>query len=117
MSKNKLCIHIYIFKGIKFLELEDITDGMSEPCVMDVKIGRRTWDPLATPEKRASEELKYPESKRAYGFCIPGFQVYRVPSGNIKRFDKSYGKKLDSKTIVEGNILESIRLFSTKNST
>lgn len=68
-------------RRVTFLTLKDITDGMAEPCVMDIKIGRRTWDPLATPEKKATEELKYAESKRTYGFCITGFQVYCVSSG------------------------------------
>ncbi|XP_011504519.1 PREDICTED: inositol polyphosphate multikinase [Ceratosolen solmsi marchali] len=88
-------------RRMRFIELEDITDGMSEPCVMDVKIGRRTWDPLAGPAKRASEELKYADSKRAYGFCIPGFQVYRIPAGTLGKYDKDYGKRLDTQTTVE----------------
>lgn len=75
---------------------------MSEPCVMDVKIGRRTWDPEATPEKRLSEEAKYSEVKANYGFCLPGYQVYRLPSGELKKFDKNHGKQLNSKTLVEG---------------
>lgn len=87
---------------VRFLELEDITEGMSEPCVMDVKIGRRTWDPLATPEKRAAEEIKYAESKRAYGFCVPGFQVYRLPQGDLRRYGNDYGKKLNAETLVQG---------------
>lgn len=88
-------------KRTKFLKLKDITEGMAEPCVMDIKIGRRTWDPLATPEKRATEELKYAESKRAYGFCITGFQVYCLSTGRLKKFDRDYGKKLDAKGVVE----------------
>ncbi|XP_014213336.1 uncharacterized protein LOC106642922 [Copidosoma floridanum] len=88
-------------KRIKFLELENITEGMIEPCLIDIKIGRRTWDPLATPEKRISEEVKYAESKAAYGFCITGFQVYRIPSGNLERFDKVYGKNLDATSVVK----------------
>ncbi|EFN83134.1 inositol polyphosphate multikinase [Harpegnathos saltator] len=88
-------------KRTKFLTLKDITEGMAEPCVMDIKIGRRTWDPLATPEKRATEEFKYAESKRAYGFCITGFQVYCLSTGRLKKFDRDYGKKLDAKGVVE----------------
>lgn len=30
---------------------------MAEPCVIDIKIGRRTWDPLATEEKRIVESV------------------------------------------------------------
>ncbi|XP_067206295.1 inositol polyphosphate multikinase isoform X2 [Linepithema humile] len=88
-------------KRTKFLTLKDITEGMAEPCVMDIKIGRRTWDPLATPEKRATEEFKYAESKRAYGFCITGFQVYCLSTGRLKKFDRDYGKKLDAMGVVE----------------
>ncbi|OAD55771.1 Inositol polyphosphate multikinase [Eufriesea mexicana] len=88
-------------RRVTFLTLKDITDGMAEPCVMDIKIGRRTWDPLATPEKKATEELKYAESKRTYGFCITGFQVYCVSSGQLKQFGKHYGKTLDAKGVVE----------------
>ncbi|CAK9813587.1 Inositol polyphosphate multikinase [Anthophora plagiata] len=88
-------------RQVTFLSLKDITEGMTEPCVMDIKIGRRTWDPLATPEKKATEELKYAESKRTYGFCITGFQVYCVTSGQLRKFGKHYGKNLDAKAVVE----------------
>ena len=69
---------------------------------MDIKIGRRTWDPLAGPEKKAAEEKKYSGSKRAYGFCIPGFQVYRLTDGQLKKFGKEYGLQLNEKSVVEG---------------
>ncbi|XP_053987525.1 inositol polyphosphate multikinase-like [Hylaeus volcanicus] len=88
-------------KRVTFLTLKDIIHGMAEPCVMDIKIGRRTWDPLATPQKRATEELKYAESKRTYGFCITGFHVYCLSSGQLKKFGKHYGKTLDAKGVVE----------------
>lgn len=88
-------------RDVKFLLLQDITEDMTEPCVMDIKIGKRTWDPLATEEKRASEEKKYAKSKAAYGFCITGFQVYRLASGELQKFDKNYGKTLTAKGVVE----------------
>lgn len=43
-------------KAVKFIKLTDLTHGMLEPCVMDLKMGRRTWDPMATEEKRNAEE-------------------------------------------------------------
>ncbi|KAK0179748.1 hypothetical protein PV327_005470 [Microctonus hyperodae] len=86
---------------VKFLKLQDITDGMMEPCVMDIKIGKRTWDPLADSEKREKEMKKYAESKEAFGFCIPGFQVYNLTTGNLTKYNKDYGKKLNAKTVIE----------------
>lgn len=89
--------------GVRFLELKNISEGMSEPCIMDLKIGKRTWDPLAGPEKRAYEDTKYAASKQAYGFCITGFQVYQ--SGRLAKFGRDYGKNLTSDTLVEGERL------------
>ncbi|XP_012285230.1 inositol polyphosphate multikinase [Orussus abietinus] len=86
---------------VKFLVLQDITAGMSEPCVMDIKIGRRTWDPLASSEKEAYEKCKYAESKGVYGFCIPGFQVYCLSTGCLRKYGKDFGKTLNAETIVE----------------
>lgn len=94
-----------IFLETTFLELGDITKGMSEPCVMDIKIGKRTWDPLAGEEKKLAEGKKYLESRRAYGFCIPGFQVYRLSDAQLKKFGKDYGKQLNEKSVVEGTVI------------
>uniref|UniRef100_A0A182P1F1 Kinase n=1 Tax=Anopheles epiroticus TaxID=199890 RepID=A0A182P1F1_9DIPT len=84
---------------IDFLKLEDLTQGMLEPCIMDVKIGRRSWDPTATEEKRRYEASKYVESREAYGFCIPGFQFYSLQTGRLQRYGKDYGKKLTEVTV------------------
>lgn len=100
--ENFIIIILLFVSGVKFLVLRDITEGMSEPCVMDVKIGKRTWDPLAGPEKKAAEESKYAESKRAYGFCITGFQVYSLEMGQPFKYGKEYGKKLDAKMVIDG---------------
>lgn len=91
-------------KSIDFIKLHDITHDMSEPCVMDIKIGKRTWDPLATPDKIQAEEQKYEMCKQNLGFCIPGFQVYDIKSGRCKRFGKEYGKKLDQNSVKEGKL-------------
>ncbi|XP_050080633.1 inositol polyphosphate multikinase-like [Anopheles maculipalpis] len=84
---------------IEFLKLEDLTQGMLEPCIMDIKIGRRSWDPMATEEKRLYEASKYVESREAYGFCIPGFQYYSLVTGRLLRYGKEYGKKLTEVTV------------------
>ncbi|EDS45511.1 inositol polyphosphate multikinase [Culex quinquefasciatus] len=86
-------------KPVEFIKLADLTHGMLEPCIMDVKIGCRTWDPLATPEKRKAEESKYQACKRNLGMCIPGFQVYSIVNGRRMRYGKEYGKKLTEVTV------------------
>lgn len=86
----------------EYLILEDLTENMVEPCIMDVKIGRRTWDPLATEGKIASEKSKYALCRQEYAFCIPGFQVYRIPSGKLHKYGKEYGKKLHGAAVKDG---------------
>lgn len=42
---------------VKFIILEDVTNDIAEPCVMDIKMGRQTWDPEASLEKRKNEDV------------------------------------------------------------
>lgn len=39
---------------------------------------------------------------------IPGFQVYDVSTGRIKRYGREYGKKLNESTVIDGIIEFSI---------
>lgn len=89
-------------KTINFIKLQDLTNGMLEPCIIDLKMGCRTWDPLATDQKRESEDGKYKQCKGTVGFCIPGFQAYQISSGTYKKFGKEYGKKLNQNTVKDG---------------
>ncbi|RVE47128.1 hypothetical protein evm_008205 [Chilo suppressalis] len=86
----------YTYQGHQqeYIVLEDLTQRMMEQCVMDVKIGRRTWDPLATEEKIKNEQNKYALCKQQYGFCIPGYQVVELATGRVRRYGKDHGKKL-----------------------
>ncbi|KAI5634905.1 inositol polyphosphate kinase domain-containing protein [Phthorimaea operculella] len=77
-----------------YIVLENLCERMLEPCIMDVKIGRRTWDPLATQEKILSEQSKYAACRREFAFCIPGYQVYKLATGKLHKYNKDYGKKL-----------------------
>ncbi|KAL9874094.1 inositol polyphosphate multikinase [Glossina fuscipes] len=82
-----------------FLKLEDLTHCIKKPCIMDIKIGKRTWDPLATAEKRDIEEKKYVQCKQKLGLCLPGFQVYsKTPLTQeevLLRYGKDYGRQLN----------------------
>ncbi|CAG4944586.1 unnamed protein product [Parnassius apollo] len=83
-----------------YIILEDLTERMLEPCIMDVKIGKRTWDPLATVEKRKKEDSKYKMCKQEFGFCIPGYQVYKLSTGKLQKYNKEYGKKLHGEMVI-----------------
>jgi len=65
----------------KFLRLEDLTRPFHNPCIIDIKMGRVTWDPDATEAKRAREESKYPPLKKT------GFQLLGCRVGNISYRD------------------------------
>ncbi|KPJ02486.1 Inositol polyphosphate multikinase [Papilio xuthus] len=85
---------------LEYIMLEDLTERMLEPCIMDVKIGKRTWDKFASAEKIASEESKYRRCKQEYCFCIPGYQVYRVDRGDLHKYGKDHGKRLHGHMVI-----------------
>lgn len=37
--------------------MEDVAAGLVKPCLADIKIGKQTWDPYSSPEKRLSENV------------------------------------------------------------
>nr|XP_034834617.1 inositol polyphosphate multikinase [Maniola hyperantus]XP_034834619.1 inositol polyphosphate multikinase [Maniola hyperantus] len=78
----------------EYIMLEDLSERMLDPCIMDVKIGKRTWDPLASLDKIRREESKYAQCKEEFSFCIPGYQVYKLATGKLQKYNKEYGKKL-----------------------
>ena len=46
-----------------YLVLENLTQGLGAPCVMDVKIGARTYGPDASEAKKKQEDAKYQGTK------------------------------------------------------
>lgn len=78
---------------------------MQEPCIIDLKMGRRTWDPLASAEKKNAEDGKYVNCKTTVGFCVPGFQTFHIANDGVyKKYGKEYGKKLNENTVKDGEI-------------
>ncbi|RDD46902.1 Inositol polyphosphate multikinase [Trichoplax sp. H2] len=84
-----------------YMKISDVTSKFKRPCVIDLKIGRRTYDPLATEAKRARAVDKYPLQDQI-GFRIDGMKVYNSDTGNYDDYDKIFGRKLDDDTIVNG---------------
>lgn len=70
-----------------YLELEDLAVDLTSPCVLDVKVGQRTYDVDAPAEKVAYEVSKYPRQAQV-GFRISGMCV----CGEMR--DKRWGQSL-----------------------
>ena len=55
---------------------ENLTSGMSKPCVMDIKIGKITYGPDASQEKKDRESKSYAGTKLPYGYSVCGIIVH-----------------------------------------
>ncbi|PIN88635.1 hypothetical protein AB205_0122980, partial [Aquarana catesbeiana] len=66
-----------------YLKLEDITRKFNKPCIMDVKIGQKSYDPYASAEKIQQQVSKYPLMEEI-GFLVLGMRVSDILLWNIK---------------------------------
>lgn len=78
-----------------YLCLEDLHAHCLEPCILDIKIGRITYDPMATQQKIDEQTNKYP-MLRDYGFRILGMKT------GLETRGKEYGKRLESQEQLSG---------------
>lgn len=84
-----------------YLKLEDVTRRFSKPCIMDVKIGKKSYDPDASAEKIQQQISKYPLMEEI-GFLVLGMRVYQFSSDSYVAFDQRYGRGLTKETLKEG---------------
>lgn len=73
ICKNILCLYAFSFLEL-YLKLEDVAGRFACPCIMDVKIGRKSYDPFASQEKQEEHIRKYPLMEEI-GFLILGMRV------------------------------------------
>jgi hypothetical protein len=85
------------FRAMDYLAMEDIAIRFREPCVLDLKLGVRTYEPDATAEKIASELRKCP-AQAAVGFRPCGMRVYGSRSRQYRCRDKDWGRRITTET-------------------
>jgi hypothetical protein len=87
--------------NIPYLVLEDLTCMYRYPCVMDLKIGKYTYEPNAPNYKkvRSQEKNIYQE---ILGFRIAGFKTYDVENYNYRNATKAFGRSLTPSNIALG---------------
>ena len=68
----------FIYISVTYIKLENLVSKYRKPCVVDIKMGKKTYDPEAGPAKIAKEMTKFPHVEK-FGFQFTGMQV-RGPS-------------------------------------
>lgn len=85
-------------ENCEYLVLENLTQGFTKPCVMDVKIGSVTYGPDASDVKKGKEAQSYAGTKIPYGFSVLGIISHSRKEG-FKRLTKAFGRSLDENNI------------------
>eukprot|EP01036_Dinobryon_divergens_P025864 gene25864-34453_t len=91
--------------AVPYLVLENITFRISNPCIIDIKLGTQTYEPYASLEKIRYECAKYPFQKDL-GFRFTGFKIFDFQSREYNSFDKHLCRQL----IPEKDLLYGIAL-------
>ena len=84
-----------------YLALEDVSRNYKRPCMMDIKMGRQTFEPSASLDKKMREKIKY-KYQEQIGFRICGFKVYDSLAQSYHRVGKKFGRSLTPDLVSHG---------------
>lgn len=79
--------------GLPHLILDDMTIGYNRPCMVDIKMGRQTFEPTASKEKKEREIKKYCFQSEI-GFRITGLKVWDDQAQAYHYLDKKFGRSV-----------------------
>eukprot|EP00300_Choanocystis_sp_HF-7_P008965 c16191_g1_i2.p1 GENE.c16191_g1_i2~~c16191_g1_i2.p1 ORF type:complete len:303 (-),score=41.70 c16191_g1_i2:706-1614(-) len=80
----------------KYIILQNLTAGLSRPCILDLKMGIRHYGLHASPEKIARATLKSEQStSRKCGFRVCGMKSFHWRTGAYVRLDKKDARVLN----------------------
>ena len=90
----------YEITSESYIVLNDVTANFSKPCVLDLKMGQKTYERDAHYTKREREINKY-EQQTEFGFRIVGMRIYDpisddADSDGFVFFDKFFGRSLST---------------------
>lgn len=86
----------------KYLKLENLMKNLSKPCVVDIKMGKKTYDPEASADKIALEIAKFPPVMQL-GYQFSGILKFDLDQDKMVKYDKYFCKTLTETTMtVEG---------------
>jgi len=84
--------------GFEYMQLDSAYHGMQGPCAtLDIKIGKKTWDDHAKPEKIAKESKKFDEVYSASS-AAEGFRIAGMKAGDLQLNAKNLKARFSLKT-------------------
>jgi len=85
--------------------MEDLTYGYSKPCVMDIKMGTKTYAEDTNPFKKKLRQMKDDGTTSSrYGLRITGYRTYNIKTSQFQECTKEAAERITSLDLFETNI-------------